>query len=516
MNRWDFLCSRLPRSTPQPRHDRVKAGFACPTDFYVSSRKAAAMSDVIARNVAPERRRNAFVLAVIVVSQLMIVLDGTVVYTALPQIQTGLGLTLAELSWVQNAYAITFGGMMLLGARAGDIVGRRRVFIAAIAFFTVASWLGGLADSGVALIAWRAMQGIAAAFAAPSALALLMTCFPGGAARSNAIKLYTAVSGAGSASGLVIGGALTDAASWRWVLFVNVPIGVALIVLAPLCLRESTPQRKPFDMPGAVTVTTGMGTLVYAFIHATSHGWKDRLTVPLFFASVLLLVAFYMIEKRAQAPIVPLRLLSSVERLSAYICRALLIGGMLGTFFFLTQYVQHVLGFTALKAGMSFLPLSLTQFVMVMVVSPRLAVRMGNAGLVCAGLLATLAGMVCLSLGTPGAAYFPYIALPLVLLGIGTGAALVPLTMSGIAGVAPEDAGAASGIVNVSQQVGGSLGTAIFIAIAAMTSVYSPDSSTSRDGYSHGLSVAATGSIVFFTVALAITFMTARIRRRAG
>lgn len=456
-------------------------------------------------------------LAVILACQLMVVLDGTVIYAALPKLRADFGLARADLSWVQNAYMLTFGGFMLLGARAGDILGHRRVFLAASAAFILASSAGGLTQSIQGLLIARGLQGVAGAFAAPSALALLMLLFPAGAARLCAISLYTAVSGGGSAAGLVLGGVLTDIGSWRWVLFVNVPIGALLLMLGPRCLPETPRNDGHFDSMGALTITLCTSLLVYGLVRCMPDGAEHPGVRASLIAAGLLLTAFVHIEKRARRPITPLSLFADAQRSGAYVGRMLLIGGMLGTFFFLIQYVQEVLEFSAFRAGLAFLPLSVTQFLMVMIGVPRIMPRLGSKGLLMGGLLIATGGMVCLSRVDAGAGFLSDLALPITMLGIGTGAALVPLTTAGIAGVAPRDAGAASGLINATHYIGGAIGTAVVVFIAdlalsraalARALTGSTSESGAKAELTHALSVAATTSAVFFALALLIVLAT--------
>ncbi len=400
---------------------------------------------------------------------LMIILDISVVITALPSIHEDLGLSTAGLSWVQNAYTLTFGGLLLLGARAGDILGRRQVFVAGIALFTFASMLGGLAQSPAWLLGARALQGVGAAIAAPSTLALLTVSFPEGPARTRAVAWYSAVAGAGGSVGLLLGGMLTSWISWRCGLFVNVPLGVALIWLAPRYLPETERNSGRFDFAGALSSTLGMTALVYGLVRAAEDGWGDPWTLLSFAAASLLLSFFVANERRAAQPITPLRLFASRERVGAYLARVLVVGAMYSTFFFLTQYLQAVQGYGALEAGCAFLPLTLSVFAMVRVV-PRIAPRFGEGRILAAGLGIALVGMIWLAQISPDADYLTQMAPPLVLLGIGMGSALTPLTTAGIAGVADRDAGAASGLVNVSQQLGGTLGVGALVTVFAAAS----------------------------------------------
>jgi EmrB/QacA subfamily drug resistance transporter len=404
------------------------------------------------------------VLAVILTAQLMVVLDATIVNIALHDIRDALGFSSAGLSWVVNAYTLTFGGLLLLGARAGDILGRRRVFLGGITLFTVASLAGGFANSPAQLLTARAVQGIGGALASPSALALLMTMFPGARERTRAIGLYTAVSIGGSAVGLIAGGMLSQWASWRWVLFVNVPIGVVLVALARLVLPETERNRGRFDLAGAFTSTLGMTALVYGFVHAASAGWSQAETVASFIAGVVLLGAFVLVEARAESPITPLRMFTNRNRASAYVARLMLVAGMMGMFFFLTQFLRGVLGYSDLKTGFAFVPLTVVVFAGSQVSARYLVERLGSKRLMVVGITFSTLGMLWLTQLSATSSYFSLVG-PLLVFGLGNGLAFVPLTTTALDGVEPRDAGAASGLVNVMQQLGGSLGLAVLVTV---------------------------------------------------
>jgi EmrB/QacA subfamily drug resistance transporter len=365
---------------------------------------------------------------------------------------------------VINAYTLTFGGLLLLGARAGDILGRRRTFLAGITLFTLASLVGGLAATSGELLAARAVQGIGAALAAPSALALLMTMFPQGRERTRAIGLYTAVSVGGSAVGLIAGGMLTQWVSWRWVLFVNVPIGVAVIALSRLVLPETPRRSGRFDLTGALTSTIGMTALVYGLVHAASDGWVNTATIASFTVGVVLLAAFVFNELRAPSPITPLRLFADRNRSTSYLARLLLAAGMLGMFFFLTQFLQNLLGYSPLKTGFAFLPLTAMLFAASTLSARILVERFGNRAQIAGGITLSTGGLLWLTQLSETSSYLSVLG-PLLLFGLGTGISFVPLTTAALNGVAPEDAGAASGLVNVMQQLGGSLGLAVLVTV---------------------------------------------------
>jgi EmrB/QacA subfamily drug resistance transporter len=411
----------------------------------------------------------AMVLAIILGCYLMVVLDASVVITALPDIRADLGFSPASLSWVQNIYALAFGGLLLLGARMGDLLGRRQVFIGGIALFTAASMLGGLAQSETWLLAARTLQGVGAAIAAPSTLALLTISFPEGSERTRAIALYSAVASAGASIGLVLGGMLTSWISWRWSLFINVPIGVVLISLAPAYLPETERHTGEFDIAGAATSTLGMSALVYGLVRAAETSWGDAVALGSFAAAALMLAAFVAIEKRVRQPITPLRLFASRERVGAYATRLLMVGAMFGMFFYLTQFLQGAEGFSALKAGLAFLPVTLSIFAMVKVV-PRLLGRIGPQRTLIGGLTLALVGLLWLSQITTTTHYLTGIALPMLLIGCGMGLAFTPLTQAAIAGVDHHDAGAASGLVNVFQQLGSTVGIGLLVTVFAAAS----------------------------------------------
>lgn len=462
-----------------------------------------------------------FVLALILVCQLMVVLDATIVNIALPDIRTDLGFSAAGLSWVVNAYTLTFGGLLLLGARAGDILGRRRVFLTGIGLFTAASLAGGFAQSAGELLVARAVQGVGGALASPAALALLMTMFTGARERTRALGYYTAVSIGGAAIGLVAGGMLSEWASWRWVLFVNVPIGLVLLVAALPVLPDSVRIRGRFDVTGAVTSTLGMGALVYGFVHAASDGWADTLTIGSFVAGLVLLAGFVLTERRAEAPITPLRLFTDRVRASAYVGRLLLVAGMMGMFFFLTQFLHGVLGYSDLKTGFAFLPMPISVFVASQLAARFLVDRFGGRRLMLIGLSMSTIGMVWLTQLDATSGYGSLLG-PLTVFALGNGLAFVPLTSAALEGVAPQDSGAASGLVNVMQQVGGSLGLAVLVTVfgAATSNFEAPAGSTAADAaklaFVHGADTAFWTAAAFLAATLALIAIVMRPRTKTA
>jgi EmrB/QacA subfamily drug resistance transporter len=415
--------------------------------------------------VPPVRVRPTAILAIILVSYFMIILDASIIFTGLPRIQAEMNLSATGLSWVQNAYTLVFGGLLLLGARLGDILGRRRVFIAGLAVFAVASLLIGAAPTDWWLIAARALQGVGAAVVAPSSLSLLTATFAAGRERTRALAAYGAVAGIGASLGLVVGGALAEWVSWRAGFLINLPIGIAMIIAAVRVIPESPRSSGRFDVLGAVCSTLGVGALVFAIVHSTDAGWAAPATLTALAAAVVLLALLVVNERQAKQPIMPLHLFASRERAGAYIARLLFAGTMIGFFFFTTQFLQGVYGFNPLQAGVAFFPMTVVNFFVALAV-PRLTRRFGNAALLAAGLALTLAGMAWLSTITAAAPYLTGVALPMVLIGVGQGLGFAPLTAAGIAGASAKDAGAASGLVNTSHQLGSALGVSILVALS--------------------------------------------------
>ncbi|TFW00392.1 MFS transporter [Leifsonia flava] len=430
----------------------------------------------------------------------MMVLDASITTTALPHIQREFAFSAAGLSWVQNAYALAFGGLLLVGARAGDLLGRKRVFLLGVGLFTVASLAAGVAVGAPWLIAARAVQGAAAAFAVPSTLALLVDLYTDPLARGRAIALYSAVIGAGASVGIIVGGLFTDLLSWRWGLLINVPIGIVILILAPRVLHESVKARGRLDIWGALTSTAGMSALVFGFVQAAEVGWSDIYSWASFALAAVMLLAFILIERHAKQPITPLRLFASLERSGAYAGRVLVVGATSAIFYFLSQYLQEVLGLSALETGIAYVPITGMFFAMAYVVGP-LQHRFGRPVVLVAALLVALVGVVWLSRIGPGTHYYPDVVLPLLLLGIGQGIAIILLTQSGVAGVAPEDAGAASGLVNVAHQVGGSIGIAILTVVFVAAA---PSPSPQRLELIAGFHGVFTGAAVLYSLAVVL------------
>jgi EmrB/QacA subfamily drug resistance transporter len=407
-------------------------------------------------------------LALIVTAQFMVILDVAIVNIALPSIKTDLHFSQANLQWVISAYAILFGGALLLGGRLADVLGRRRLFIAGLALFSVSSLLAGFAWSEGALIGLRAVQGLGGALLAPAALSLLMTTFAEGRERNIALGIYGAASGSGAAVGVLLGGVLTSYLSWPWVFFINVPVGVAAIALTPALLPADTffaPSRH-FDIRGAASITSGLMLLVYATTRATTDGWTAPLTVGLLAVSAALVAAFVAIELRSPAPLLPLRIFRSRTLSAANAAMAILGAVVFSEFFLLTLYVQDVLHFSAVESGVAFSAFALT-VVVVSNLAQLVVARIGVRATLSAGLLASALSVAWLTRLPVDGHYFWDLFPGFVLGGAGMGLSFVPITIASLSGVERADAGVASGLINTSRQIGGAVGLAAVSAIAA-------------------------------------------------
>jgi EmrB/QacA subfamily drug resistance transporter len=395
----------------------------------------------------------------------MVVLDATIVNVALPHIQSALHFSGTSLEWVVNAYTLAFGGLLLLGGRSGDLLGRRRVFIAGVLLFALASLAGGFATDQTWLLAARVIQGIGAAFAAPTALSLIAVTFPEGPARNRAMGVYAAMSVAGGTVGLIAGGLLVSYASWRWVLFVNVPIGAAVALLAPRVLGESQRNRGTFDLPGAVTGTLGLATLVYGLSNAAtgqdgvSH-WGDAKVIASLTAAAALLAAFAIIETRTRHALLPLRVLRSRDRSGAYLITLCVGTAMFGIFFFLTIFVQDVWGYSPLRTGVAYLPMMAMVLVAAGAAS-QLVSRIGARPLFMAGAALGAGGLLWLSRVNEHSSYTGGLLGPMMVTAAGLGLLFVPMSVVSLLKVRDSDSGAASSLLNTGQQVGGSVGLAL-------------------------------------------------------
>jgi EmrB/QacA subfamily drug resistance transporter len=408
------------------------------------------------------------VLAIACAAQFMVVLDVSIVNVALPSIRTSLGLSVSGLQWVVNAYTLTFAGFMLFGGRAADLFGRKKIFLTGLTLFTLASLAGGFASSGVLLVAARAVQGLGGAILAPATLSLLTTTYTEPRARARALGAWGATAGSGGAFGVLAGGLLTDLASWRWVLFVNVPFGALLLVAAAGALRESRGQirsLRALDLPGTLTVTAGLALGVYGIVSTDTHPWASAHTLVSLAVAVALLAAFVLIETRAPEPIVPLRIFR-LRSLSAANGLAVIIGSaMFSMFFFTTLYLQVVLGFSPLRAGLAFLPVT-AMIITGAQASGRLVHRFGPRPLLLTATIASAVALAWLSRLTDDGGYWTHVFGPVVLLGAGMGTAMVPMMLAATAGVGPHEQGLAAGLINTTRMVGGAVGLAALATIA--------------------------------------------------
>jgi EmrB/QacA subfamily drug resistance transporter len=407
-------------------------------------------------------------LLLLAMTQFVIVIDAAIVNVALPSIGTHLHFSRDDLSWVVNAYTLTFGGFLLLGGRLADLLGRRRMFMSGLVLFSLASFAGGIAQSEPWLIAARAVQGLGAAIVSPAALSIITTTFAEGSERNRALGIWGAVAGAGGAAGVLLGGILTSALSWRWVLFVNVPIGIIAAMLAPRFLVESRAEdgANTFDLPGAVAVTAGLSLLVYAVVDAVNAGWGSTGTILRLAGAAMLLAAFVVIEIRQRHPLVPFSIFRLRTLRGANIVGLLIGMSLFSMFFFISLYLQDVLHFSPIKTGISYLPLAVGIIVSAGVAS-QLVTRLGFKLPLIAGLLLIAAGLLWFA-QVPGVdgSYAADILGPSLLAAVGLGFSFVPVTIAAVSGTKPHEAGLASGLINTSQQVGGALGLAILATIA--------------------------------------------------
>ena len=407
------------------------------------------------------------VLVLICIAQFMVILDATIVNVALPSIQNDLDLSEGNLQWIVNAYTLVFGGFLLLGGRAGDLLGRKRLFLIGLVIFTAASLLDGLASSEGMLIGARALQGLGAALVSPAALSIISTTFAEGAERARALGVWAAIAIGGSAVGLVLGGFLTQYLSWPWIFFVNVPVGVVAFVLSLRLIPESRDEHahRSYDVAGAVTVTGGLMSLVYAIVGAQSSGWGSAKTIGFFALAAVLLAAFVAIETRSQAPLVRLSIFRIRSLLTANVSMFLAASGMFAMFFFNTLYLQRVLGYGPLTAGLAFLPF--TAGIMISAgLASQFAPRIGVRPIAAAGLVLTAAGLVLLTQLPVHGSYVADVLPAILLSALGMGAVFMPLTLIATTGLEDADQGLASGIFNTSQQIGGALGLAVLSTLA--------------------------------------------------
>jgi EmrB/QacA subfamily drug resistance transporter len=446
--------------------------------------------------VGHQDRRRWAALALIVAAQFMVVLDVAIVNVALPSIRTDLNFSQESLQWVITAYAIFFGGFLLLGGRLADILGRRRLFVAGLALFTVSSLLDGLAWSEGSLIAFRALQGLGAAMLSPAALSILTTTFQEGRERNVALGVWGAASGSGGAAGVLLGGALTSALSWSWIFFINVPAGLLVMALSPVLLRESRADlgHRRFDFTGAASITGGLMLLVYAMTRATQHGWATGTTIGLLAASAALIVAFFVIESRSKAPLLPLRIFR-LRTLTASNVSGLLMGGAIfAQFFLLTLYMQEVLHYSALETGVAYIGLTLT-IIAFSAVAQALVTRIGVRRVLPAGLALSTVALVLFARLPVDGRYWVDLFPAFMISGLGLALAFVPMSIGALTGVRQADAGIASGLINTTQQIGGAVGVALATTVATTFTSQYVDAHAGTNAFSgaaltHGFQVA--------------------------
>jgi EmrB/QacA subfamily drug resistance transporter len=420
-------------------------------------------------NADTPRAKN-LALALLAMTQFVVVLDAAIVNVALPSIGKALDFSQDNLAWVVNAYTLTFGGFLLLGGRLADLLGRRRMFMYGLVLFSLASLLGGFAQSDIWLVIARGAQGLGAAIVSPAALSIITNTFAEGAERNKALGVWGAVAGSGGAAGVLLGGILTEYAGWEWVLFVNTPIGIAAALLAPRLLDESRDEveHRSFDVVGAVSVTAGLVLLVYALLDAPQEGWGSTQTIVLAIVAVVILAGFVAWERGRRAPLVPFSIFRLQTLRGANVVSLLVAMSLFSMFFFISLYMQQVLGYDALKAGLSYLPLAGTIIISAGIAS-ALVTRIGFKITLIAGMIFVTGGLLWFAQVPPNGSYVSDLLGPMLLAAVGLGFAFVPVTIAAVTGIRPDQAGLASGLVNTSQQVGGALGLAILVAIANST-----------------------------------------------
>jgi EmrB/QacA subfamily drug resistance transporter len=414
-----------------------------------------------------DQRRKWIALALLATTQFVIVLDAAIVNVAIPSIGRDLDFSIENLAWIPNAYALTFGGFLLLGGRMADLLGRRRLFMTGLGVFGVASLMGGFSGSEEQLIGWRAAQGLGAAMLAPSALSMVTNMFSEGAERNKALGVWGAVSGSGGAAGVLLGGVLTKYAGWEWVLWVNVPIVAIAAFLAPRLLVESKVESdtRHFDVRGALAITLGLSILVYALVDTVNAGWGSFQTIGLLALALAEIITFVVIERRSVAPLVPFRIFRVRTLTGANVIGVLIGAALFSMFFFLSRYMQEVLRYDALKTGLSYLPLALVIIVSAGVAS-QLVTKLGFKPVLVAGMVLVTIGLLWFTQLPEDGVYLKDIIAPMILAAFGLGFAFVPVTIAAVSGISADDSGLASGLINTSQQIGGALGLAVLATIA--------------------------------------------------
>src|SRR3954469_6977570 len=472
-------------------------------------------ADVIAVPRTSQVNANA-VLAVVAVAQFMVILEASVVNVALPTIKVDLGFSEQSLSWILNAYTLIFGGFLLLGGRLADRLGRRRLFVAGIALFATASLICGVAQSEGMLLVARALHGLGGALVSPAALSIILTTFAEGSERKRALAVGGAISGAGGAVGLLLGGAIVEALSWRWVFFINVPIGAAVVLLAPRALADSRAEGGPggYDLEGATAITLGTMALVFTLIKANDWGWGAARTFVGLALAAGLLAGFVWIEHRHENPLVPLRIFSNRSLAASDATMLLLAAALFGLFYFCTLYLQQVLGYNALKTGVAYLPFS-AAIIGSSGVASRVADRGGPKPVLVGGLLLTAVGFALFTRLQVEGDYAGRLLPAMLVMGVGLGMAFVPITIAATSGVAAEDSGLASGLLNTTQQVGGSLGLAVLAAVSTSRVTGALDGgSAAPSALTHGFTGAFTVSAILCAAAAVVAIVLLPGRRR--
>ncbi len=477
------------------------------TGITTAVRGPSAVRPKVAVGDAASNRRNSLLGALVLLAavQLMVVLDTTIVNVALPSIQRGLGFSIGGIAWVVNGYALTFGALLLLGGRSGDMLGRRNVFIGSLAVFALASMLGGR-SSGPATL-----QGAAAAFAQATALSLIVSTFPAGAARNRAVGVFAAMEGLGAAAGLLLGGVLVNSLGWRWVFFVNVPVAVVVAALAPRFIPVAARRSARFDLRGAASATVGLGLLVFGLSRAAEHGWADITTFGPIAIGVLGLLVFVRIEARSAQPLMPLWVFADRNRGGAYLIQALMGAALFGMFFLSTLYLQNVLGYGPLKAGAAFVPVAVAMIAAAGAVS-QIVTRIGVRPLVAAGTATAALGMFLLGNLNAHSTYLGGVLPPLIILSAGLGLTFVPATLAAVSGVSEKHSGLVSGVSTTAIQIGGAIGLAVLATIAATTTRNQAAGTATTDALSAGYTRAFQVGAVIIALAVPIALALLRLR----
>ncbi len=456
-------------------------------------------------DAAAARDKRWIALALLCVAQFVVVLDASIVNVALPTIGEALDFSESNLPWVVNAYVLTFGGFLLLGGRLADLLGRRRVFMFGLVLFAIASLAGGLATNSGQLIAARAVQGLGAAILSPAALSIVATTFKDGAERNKALGIWGAVAGSGGAAGVLLGGVLTETLGWEWVLWVNVPIGIIAALIAPGLIAETRAEDevRHFDVAGATTITLSLSALVFGLLDAESAGWGSAQTIGTLAASVLLLIAFVVVERRSRAPLVPFSIFRIRTITGANVVGILVGASLFSMFFFISLYMQQVLGYSPIKAGLSYLPLAVS-IILSAGIASQLVTKVGFKPILAAGMALIAAGLVWFSQISVDGTFLADILGPSLLAAVGLGFAFVPVTIAAVSGIEDREQGLASGLINTSQQVGGALGLAILAAVANGIIGSSHDPAKLVEGFRSAFMVGAVFAAIGFVATLVL------------